>query len=679
MRIFRVSKLKYIFLIGGMFVLIVFLVILFGIAVNHEKETASIVRNIRVNFRKDMASVILDVNVELSLIERELRDSAVFPSDLKGGDYLRQWKQRSSWVDVPFLIPDGKGVLLPSQGEIVSSVESEFFTGNLQFLSGKSFVPVFKSIVLVYNDKIITEASRIAVLRKPEIEKEHLQLRASSFGETDYSRAFDGQLWQAGLLLGSDLIVDKNDPHVAAYAAVLPEAHEICVKRLPVLDMIDDSAAMRKKIYRLAVTGGWQIYYKGKPGRNAVSPLLAGIRDDRFSEFISKPETFNMIIGRSDSGIIPRIIEGNLILIFWKKDPNGDIAGCLIDRNVFVERLRMITAGWSSQNDDTGGLGGYSLLILDEHGLPLGVPFQNGRHDFGHPFYYREISEKIPYWEVAGYPPGNYAVVLAKARKLSFVLWGGVAGLLVFIAAGVTLVLKFLFWEVKLARQKTTFVANVSHELKTPLTSIRMLTELLKSRRQADEKKKEEYLDMVISETERLTRLINDVLDFSGLERGKKMFNFQPVNIVSLCRAAFEVQKVRLAHNGFEVRFLTEYDELNVKADEESLVRVIINLLSNAEKYSADKKEIALEVSKHHGFALITIFDRGIGIPVEKAKDLFKEFSRVDNRMTAKVKGTGLGLAIAKHIMLAHKGDIQYFPRDGGGSIFQVKVPLMNS
>ncbi|MFA5362094.1 MAG: HAMP domain-containing sensor histidine kinase [Candidatus Omnitrophota bacterium] len=687
MRRFEFTKPIYIFLFGIMVVSLALMFFLAGIAVNHEKETASLVRNIQVNLREEMASVILDVAVEFLQVERDLCVSAVFPLDSYGGDHLLQWKQRSSLVGIPFRVSAGKELFLPPRDSIISVEGYDFFVKNSQFLIDKAVIPVFKSIALEYSDEIDSELLRIRELEKSVIEKEAMRSAnplgdaANPFNPIDYLRVFDGQFSQAGMGLNNDLIVDTKDPYITAYAELLPKASEVLLRRLPALDIFDDFGVIRKKIYRQAAADGRNIFLKGKPGKKPVSPFFLDSKLYGLSEFISKPSTFSRIIDRNNSGIIPRIIGGNLNLIFWKKELNGDITGCLIDRSAFKERIGAISSGHISPYDndfDKQRSIDYSICILDEHGIPLGAHSRRKFRDWKHPVYSREISEKIPYWEVAGYPPGNYVSVLSKARMTALILWMLAAGFLMFNVVGITLIFKSLFGEIKIARQKTTFVANVSHELKTPLTSIRMLTELIKTRRQIDEKKKEEYLDMVISETERLTRLINDVLDFSGLERGKKTFNFRAINIVALCKAVFEIQKVRLAHNGFEVRFMSEYDELNVKADEESLVRVIINLLSNAEKYSAEKKEIALELSKHHGFALITIFDRGIGIPLEKAKDLFKEFSRVDNRLTAKVKGAGLGLVIAKHIVLAHKGDIQYFPRDGGGSIFQIKIPLVN-
>ena len=132
--------------------------------------------------------------------------------------------------------------------------------------------------------------------------------------------------------------------------------------------------------------------------------------------------------------------------------------------------------------------------------------------------------------------------------------------LLVTIVSGSTFVYKALRSEMILAQQKTTFVANVSHELKTPLTSIRMFAEMLKEKRQIDLKKQNRYLNIMVSETERLTRLINNVLDFSKIEQGKKQYDMVPLNMVHLCKELFDSQRVALEHKGFKVTFNSKKD-----------------------------------------------------------------------------------------------------------------------
>jgi signal transduction histidine kinase len=227
----------------------------------------------------------------------------------------------------------------------------------------------------------------------------------------------------------------------------------------------------------------------------------------------------------------------------------------------------------------------------------------------------------------------------------------------------------------RLAQQKTTFVANVSHELKTPLTSIRMFAEMLRDGHQPDTQKQKQYLDIMAAETERLTRLVNNVLDFSRMERGEKRYSMKAVDLIALCSAVVESQRARFESNGFRVTFTTHTAALPVRADEEAIKQALINLLSNAEKYSTDRKEIDIEVDSDAGRAAISVSDRGVGIPPGEADRIFDEFFRVDDKLTSKVKGAGLGLTIARRILKDHDGDIRYRAREGGGSTFELILP----
>lgn len=254
-------------------------------------------------------------------------------------------------------------------------------------------------------------------------------------------------------------------------------------------------------------------------------------------------------------------------------------------------------------------------------------------------------------------------------------LWILVATLLVAIAAGGTLVLRALAAETRLAGQKTTFVANVSHELKTPLTSIRLFAELLLQKRQPDEERREEYLRIMVAESERLSRLVDNVLTFSRQEAGRARFRFEILDLGALASDVVAQLRPHLEHQGFSIT-VTVSEPLAVEGDGEALRQVLMNLLSNAEKYADGTRSIDLEAHRQGQDAVVAVLDRGIGVERPHVDRIFEEFFRVDDALTASRRGTGLGLPIARRIARDHGGDVTYAPRPGGGSVFSLGLPL---
>ncbi|MFH1218934.1 MAG: HAMP domain-containing sensor histidine kinase [Candidatus Eisenbacteria bacterium] len=483
--------------------------------------------------------------------------------------------------------------------------------------------------------------------------------------------------------------------------------------RQTAISEFQQSEPVRKKVYEKAATEGQQISYRnvepvldqGKEDLESGTPQLqvpndetkahhevtklrkdvaarpvrsATIRsEDRKaleqaerlrSIFISQPLKFSEIVARGQSGIIPLTADGQLRLLYWQKLSTGNIVGCLVAAQQFRERIIGALPGIYSPSR--------ILTVLDEKGQPLIVPPGQASRDWRRPFVAQEISEALPGWEVAAYltDPG---VISSRARTTTVVMWVLVFIMFVSIVTGGMLVVRSASAELKLAQQKTTFVANVSHELKTPLTSIRMFAEMLREGRQPDEAKRMQYLDIMKAETERLTRLINNVLDFSRMEQDKKRYTMKPCDLVALAASTVESQRASLENKGFTITLRAACEHALVHADEEAIKQALVNLLSNAEKYSDASKEIEVSVGREDGKAVIGVSDRGIGIPAGEAEKIFAEFYRVDDALTSRVKGTGLGLTIARRIARDHKGDITYSGREGGGSTFKIVLPLI--
>jgi signal transduction histidine kinase len=268
---------------------------------------------------------------------------------------------------------------------------------------------------------------------------------------------------------------------------------------------------------------------------------------------------------------------------------------------------------------------------------------------------------------------------VARTAKLTLGLL--IATLVFAISVGGWLIVADLNRQLALARQKTDFVSNVSHELKTPLTSIRMFSELLAEQRVADPAKQRSYLQIITAETARLTRLINNVLDFSRMERGEKKYNFRDADLVNIVRETVETYRPHLENSGFQMECVLPAGELPVRADTDAIAQVIVNLLSNAEKYSNGQKKITIEAARRDGplpCAEVKILDHGPGVPRGSEEKIFEKFYRAHDCLSSGIQGSGLGLTLARQIARAHGGDVAYEPRKGRGSCFALRLPLRN-
>ncbi len=628
--------------LGALFLIAVIIpaIILSGIAIRSlSREEAYIERRIKNTLLAEATHTASLIQAELKNVQQELNTTAPSIGDTSLNQAFQQWQERSL-VDAPFLVASDGRMLYPEDKGQRDEKAKLTLSLNKKFFTNEARVPVYENIAEVYQEEILKEAEKL-----PSKLDEDMSSEALGRVRGGYSREAD------------TLSVKQQSPNVAGQM---------------LQGVFDRHEPVRKKVYEQAKKGGKQIGYRkvNLPDENAINLQgregKSAVVSKQESIFISELKNFRQIIAQADSGIIPRIIEDKLRLLFWKKLPDGRVVGCVIDQKNFKDRILGVLPDLYSAVR--------ILTVLDENGIPLIRPLEEAARDWRFPFVAREISAMLPHWEVAAYltDPG---MISSKAGTAIRIIWVLVFILFISIVSGGTLVLKSLHSEMALAKKKSTFVANVSHELKTPLTSIRMFAEMLKERRQPDADKQQKYLGLMVSETERLTRLINNVLDFSRREQGKKQYSMEEVNVIQVCRELVEGQRPRLENNGFVVNFSTDINEVSVEADGEALKQALLNLLSNAEKYSGDKKCIDVDIHHDNTQVSIEVKDKGTGISAGDAKKIFKEFYRADDTLTSRTKGTGLGLTIAQQIIKDHGGDLNYSPREGGGSVFRIALP----
>jgi len=194
-----------------------------------------------------------------------------------------------------------------------------------------------------------------------------------------------------------------------------------------------------------------------------------------------------------------------------------------------------------------------------------------------------------------------------------------------------------------------------------------------------DPAKQKSYLNIITAEAARLTRLINNVLDFSRLESGEKKYNFQPCDLTEVARSAAETFRPHLEARGFIFDCELPGSPVSVRGDADALSQVIVNLLSNADKYSNGGREVALQLARKPSplpHAEVRVLDHGPGVPRGSEEKVFEKFYRAHDSLGSGIPGSGLGLTIARQIARAHGGDVVYEPREGGGSCFVLRIPL---
>ena len=259
-------------------------------------------------------------------------------------------------------------------------------------------------------------------------------------------------------------------------------------------------------------------------------------------------------------------------------------------------------------------------------------------------------------------------------RTRNYLVGGGIFALAVSVVLGGLMILRDAGREVQVARLRSEFVANVSHELRTPLTSIRMYAETLLLGRYRSAEQMQDYLTTLLHESRRLSRLVDNVLDFARIERGDRTYQRHPCDLGDAARAALETFGGVFSAEGFEVEEAIAAELPPVLADQEAVEGAVANILGNAVKYSSDHKAIRLAVEQRGAEVVVEVADRGIGLPAGEEERIFEQFHRGAN--AASTAGTGLGLSLVKSVVEAHEGRVEAANRPDGGSVFRLYFPV---
>ena len=285
------------------------------------------------------------------------------------------------------------------------------------------------------------------------------------------------------------------------------------------------------------------------------------------------------------------------------------------------------------------------------------------------------LSEYFPGWSLALFDNRGKTIDQLVRREMKW--YGAVLlGIAVLILSGIVLTLRAATHEAETVRLRSEFISNVSHELKTPLSLIRLFGETMESDQWTDDGKRREFSRIIARESRRLTCLIDNVLDFSKIDSGRREYFLEDRDLVKVISDTLEAYRFYLRDRGFEFDISLPPGPIFMAMDEDAIGQALLNLLNNAEKYSGERKYIGVKMALQENRVLITVEDKGPGIPPSDLKHIFEKFYRGGSGPAREVQGCGLGLTIVKSTVEGHGGDIRVESELGRGSRFIISLAL---
>ena len=654
---------------------LVFLIVAPGLALGYFGFRAQAEReqSLRTNYTATTVLVRDRLVAELERLEAGVRP----PADAAG---LAALETGAGWLHTPFILGAG-GSVITARLHAGTLPAPQDPIGNLPQVAAS--VAEAEHHEFVRNDlDAALRAYRAALRRLPDGASGAAAFLHTRTGRTLYKlrRFTDGLSEYEGAAAIAGGATDSNGLPIAAIALLqIIDGHDA-------LNRANDGDAARDRFARFVIDHPWDL---DNGYRQHLAPVverllsgdagarvrLAAIqRDIEAIDWIRqhlRPRGRSDAVGGDSSGaeVQHMVVAGaRPRLVAWRRLTAGAAgAATIFGYEVQLERLRDALLARVLETVDVGG--DLHVAIAERAGADRETtglaPAALAEAD---------LLPGLPQWKVTLMDSRGRSVEQVVARD-RWTYGALVAGMLAIMAAGVLLTLRASARAAALARAKNDFVANVSHELKTPLALIRMYGETLESGIVADDDKRQEFYGIIRRESERLTHLIDNVLDMSRIDRGTKRYEMRRHDLVETVHAALDAYRPLFERAGFTVHTTLPPAPLVLAIDREAIVQSLVNLFQNVIKYSRGERDVSLAVHCSDGTASIAVSDHGIGIPPDQIDRIFEPYYRVPQSDSSAIAGSGLGLAIVKHAIEAHGGRVDVVSTPGTGTTFTLVLP----
>lgn len=392
---------------------------------------------------------------------------------------------------------------------------------------------------------------------------------------------------------------------------------------------------------------------------NYVIPAIK--KRSGFSEFNKTVETLRTYIQTNDAQYLVSFREVQV--------PDTDrsyIGGIRWNLDTIIAKI--IPPLISDLTEDTG----LEFLMVNDNGIDLST---------NEAAVISKESIRLPFnniplpWTLVAIQPGYKN--LQSDVKIQVVIYGFLVFVIIILMFfGVFILLRDMSRERNSMLLQTEFVHNVSHELKTPLSLIRLYGETLLLKEHLPESDRKEGLQIITKESERLSHMINNILDFSKIEMGRKEFDLKPGNLAEVVTITLDSYRYHLEKKGFITKTEIDQDIPVVMFDKDAVEGILINLFSNAIKFSNNTKRMTVKLKNTSEGICLSVSDRGIGIPPDELSNIFNRFYRVKSSHDFEARGSGLGLTLVKHVVDVHGWQIEVESTPGQGSVFSIMIPL---